>query len=635
MKSTSGGSLYVDAATYLQASDLTNYVQYSYASSTFPSFSYASNTFATILNYPTYSYGSSTYATIANYPTYTYASNTFATLLNTPSFTYGSSTYVNYSYASSTFPSFSYASSTYQPAGTYVTSVSGSGSILSSGGTTPTIQLQNLTANDILFGQGNNTIATSSNFTFNSSTNVLTVTNASTSALTVSGPAWITGLFSVTGTSTLATTSISQLTVSGQTSLGNASSSALTVSGPLLVTGQSSLANASTSNLTVSSNTYLNGLTATGQTTLGNASTSNLTVSGNSYLGTILSGTWNGGVIGVSYGGTGTTTAPTVQGQILAADSTGTKYAPANLVAGSNITITTTTPGQITIAMGGSSVSGSGTVGFDAIWNGTNSLTTGKLINNGTVLGVNASSSTVTFNLQGNAGNVDPFNVASSSGSSLLIVKANGNVGIGTTTPLALLSLPLGTTASNGINFGDATANLYRSAAGTLKTDGSLNTAGTSYDVSGITALASLSLKGQQQNIPTFEVKINSNSTQNYTTSIGQILLVGDASSFIPTSGNGIWNIQENNGTVNQTGSANGVSRGLYLNPTLTSTYDYRNLETAAGLVNNVSNLAPASTVYNVLFNPITYQTASSSKYSITNASTLTISGAPIASTTS
>ena len=64
-----------------------------------------------------------------------------------------------------------------QVAGTYVTSVSGSGSILSSGGTTPTIQLQNMTANDVLFGAGTNTFATSSNFTFNSATNLLTATN--------------------------------------------------------------------------------------------------------------------------------------------------------------------------------------------------------------------------------------------------------------------------------------------------------------------------------------------------------------------------------------------------------------------------------------------------------------------------
>src|SRR6185436_14883874 len=55
------------------------------------------------------------------------------------------------------------------------------------------------------------------------------------------------------------------------------------------------------------------------------------------------------GQLSVARGGTGTSSAPTVTGQLLAADGTGTKYGPTNLVAGTNITITTTTPGQITI----------------------------------------------------------------------------------------------------------------------------------------------------------------------------------------------------------------------------------------------------------------------------------------------
>ena len=55
----------------------------------------------------------------------------------------------------------------FQPAGTYVTSLNCSGSILcGSGASFPSVQLQNLTANDILFGAGNSTLATSSNFQF-------------------------------------------------------------------------------------------------------------------------------------------------------------------------------------------------------------------------------------------------------------------------------------------------------------------------------------------------------------------------------------------------------------------------------------------------------------------------------------
>jgi len=68
----------------------------------------------------------------------------------------------------------------------------------------------------------------------------------------------------------------------------------------------------------------------------------------------------------VSTGGTGTSTAPTSQGQLLADVGAGI-YAPTTLVAGSNVTITTSTPGQITIAATGGSGSGvtaSGTPGM-------------------------------------------------------------------------------------------------------------------------------------------------------------------------------------------------------------------------------------------------------------------------------
>ena len=72
-----------------------------------------------------------------------------------------------------------------------------------------------LTANDVLFGAGTAVIGTSTTFTYNSTTNNLFVTNASTTNFTV-------------GTAEL---NQGTLTVSGNTSLQNASSTALTVSG--------------------------------------------------------------------------------------------------------------------------------------------------------------------------------------------------------------------------------------------------------------------------------------------------------------------------------------------------------------------------------------------------------------------
>lgn len=54
---------------------------------------------------------------------------------------------------------------------------------------------------------------------------------------------------------------------------------------------------------------------------------------------------------------------------------------------------------------------------------------------------------------------------------------------------------------------------------------------------------------------------------------------------FNPTSGTAAWNSLEINNTFNQTGGANGISREIYLNPTITAAADHRSLEIA-----NVTN---------------------------------------------
>ena len=82
----------------------------------------------------------------------------------------------------------------------------------------------------------------------------------------------------------------------------------------------------------------------------------------------------------------------------------------------------------------------SGTNGYVARWTSGSALATGLLMDNGAVSGVNATSSGYTFNIQ-SSGGVAPLNVSSSSGTSLLTVLGNGNVGIGTTSPQAKLDI--------------------------------------------------------------------------------------------------------------------------------------------------------------------------------------------------
>jgi hypothetical protein len=49
--------------------------------------------------------------------------------------------------------------------------------------------------------------------------------------------------------------------------------------------------------------------------------------------------------------------------------------------------------------------------------------------------------------------------------------------------------------------------------------------------------------------------------------------------SFVPTSGSDPFTIFTYRATINQTGGANGITRGLYVNPTLTSAADWRSIE--------------------------------------------------------
>jgi hypothetical protein len=54
---------------------------------------------------------------------------------------------------------------------------------------------------------------------------------------------------------------------------------------------------------------------------------------------------------------------------------------------------------------------------------------------------------------------------------------------------------------------------------------------------------------------------------------------------FAPTSGTALFNALQLTNTINQTGGANGITRGLFVNPTLTSAADFRAIETTAGNV--------------------------------------------------
>jgi hypothetical protein len=75
----------------------------------------------------------------------------------------------------------------------------------------------------------------------------------------------------------------------------------------------------------------------------------------------------------------------------------------------------------------------------------------------------------------------------------------------------------------------------------------------------------------------------NVTGNKTNTSGVGSAFFV--TSGFAPTSGTGVYNAQTINPTINQTGGANGITRGLYVNPTLTAAADFRAIETARGNV--------------------------------------------------
>lgn len=316
---------------------------------------------------------------------------------------------------------------------------------------------------------------------------------ASGTALTLSNNLWVTGTLRVTGTSTLATTSIpalSNLTSNGfvKTSGGTGllsvdtatyltGNQTITLSGDVSGSGETSITTAigndkvteamlkvvdtptdediltyesttgdfewhtpaqlSLPTYTYASSSYVNlwNLTAGTNIVITTSSVPTIAVSSTPSF-TTLTTTGNasiGGALSVTATTTLTAATTTINGL--------TYYWPAS-VSGTKILQNDGT-GQLSWVAdqtgGGGSLSG-GTVGFAAIWASSTSVTIGTLLDNGTVAGVNATSSTVSFNIQG-SGALNPFNVSSSTGNSILHIGVNSFVGVNTSTPTFPITL--------------------------------------------------------------------------------------------------------------------------------------------------------------------------------------------------
>ncbi len=326
--------------------------------------------------YVPFTYASSTF------PSFTYSSSTFPSFSYAsstfPSFTYASSTFVSFTYASTTFPSFAYGTSTYQ---TKLTNpVTGTGATNTLAYWTSTSQVSTLaTGTAGTFLRASSTSATGFDWSpaGTGSVTAVTVTTANGVSATVANQGTTPALTFTLGAITPST--VNGLTLATTTTgfTISTTSQALSVIGSSTISGSFIGSSSGTNTGDVTLANIINGLTISGQVlTMGLASST--------ATGTLSASDW--------------TTFNNKQGPL------------------------------------------SGIAGLVARFTAASTLGTGVLIDNGTVAGVNATSSTTTFNVQG-SGTLNPFNVSSSTGASYVTVQSNGNVGIGTSTPSAQFTI--------------------------------------------------------------------------------------------------------------------------------------------------------------------------------------------------
>ena len=133
----------------------------------------------------------------------------------------------------------------------------------------------------------------------------------------------------------------------------------------------------------------------------------------------------------------------------------------------------------------------------------------------------------------------------------------------------------------------------------------------------GGTKLFFVSLDNETGSVPSFKF---SGDTLNYTA--GNITVSDFGRDFLPTSGTGTITTLRIAATINQTGGASGITRGLYVQPTLTSAADWRSIEWS----NNTGwGLYGAGTANNYLRGNLSIGT-------LTTGSALTVSGSSVMS---
>lgn len=185
-------------------------------------------------------------------------------------------------------------------------------------------------------------------------------------------------------------------------------------------------------------------------------------------------------------------------------------------------------------------------------------------------------------------------------------ITSEGNVGIGYINPASKLSIG---------NDAGYNGNLFVAAASRAANIGAFeftNSGSASYTGQGLSLAGpnrTIEFLGSNNNTVDdfiFRYRTSSGIFANPTTGTKTFMEVGGLNtSFTPTSGTAIYNILTLAGTINQTGGASGVTRGLYINPTISSAADFRAIEITAGSINVSKTITTIGTTGNQTINKL------------------------------
>lgn len=131
------------------------------------------------------------------------------------------------------------------------------------------------------------------------------------------------------------------------------------------------------------------------------------------------------------------------------------------------------------------------------------------------------------------------------------------------------------------------TAPLLRvSEDGTFNWGGSVNNilAPTQLRFSGTNALILYTISGSALGA-SLDFKGHTGGNRSATSGICQFARMGNGIGFAPSSGTATFAILELNTTINQTGGASGITRGLFLNTTVTAAADWRAIDAPNGKI--------------------------------------------------